>query len=318
MSKFLYAVGLFSMFIATPVLANKPIQGTWYNSYCSRVDITDTGGQLSGVYTSHTGSTGSSRLIGQTYGADYVPENKKERNDATQLQKGPIKGIPFTIGIQWRLINVPQTKADGSWHWVSSFAGQYHPAQTVSAPNQDPYVIPETLEILNGLLATGTVPGLADRAPLFWPQTLHFHRLPPSYCQTVTPPTPVGFSPTASDHVSGVWQGPGGQLLHLKADLMEGSVTGVYTNGKTSFEVIGLFDTLAPPASGYSVPAQGLTLTLKDVNPPHRAMGMATGGVNYANPDTMFLWRSNMTSTTWTGRFVQETLNKESWTRHSY
>lgn len=59
MSKFLYAVGLFSMFIATPVLANKPIQGTWYNSYCSRVDITDTGGQLSGVYTSHTGSTGS-------------------------------------------------------------------------------------------------------------------------------------------------------------------------------------------------------------------------------------------------------------------
>lgn len=318
MGKFLCAASLLFVFISMPVLADKPIQGTWYNSYCSRVDITDTGGRLSGVYTSHTGSTGSSRLIGQTYGVSYVSGNKKKRNDKNQLQQSPIKGIPFTIGIQWRLINVPQTKADGSWHWVSSFAGQYHPAQTVSSPNQDPYVIPETLEILNGLLATGTVPGLADTVPLFWPQTLHFHRLPPSYCQTVTPPTPVGFSPTATDHISGVWQGPDGQLLHLKASLMEGSVTGVYTKGETSFEVIGLFDTLAPPASGYSVSAQGLTLTLKDANPPRRAMGMATGGVSYANPDTMFLWRSNITSTTWTSRFVQETLDKETWTRHSY
>ncbi|MEM7740844.1 MAG: hypothetical protein AAF225_08585, partial [Pseudomonadota bacterium] len=38
--------------------ASAQLQGTWYNSYCSRVDFTVTGDIIQGVYTSHTGSTG--------------------------------------------------------------------------------------------------------------------------------------------------------------------------------------------------------------------------------------------------------------------
>ena len=94
-------------------------------------------------------------------------------NPALQPQPGvPTnpKGIPFSMGIQWRLINLPMSSADGSWHWVSTFSGQYHQKQTVSAGGQQSYVLEETLVLLNGLIATATLPPLADSAPLMWPR----------------------------------------------------------------------------------------------------------------------------------------------------
>ena len=160
--------------------ADSPLNGTWYNSFCSRVDLTvDQNGVIDGKYTSHTGSTGTSIVAGQV-------------NPTLQPQPGvptSPNGIPFSMGIQWRLINVPISSADGSWHWVSSFSGQYHQKQTVSAGGQQSYDLEETLMLLNGLIATATLPPLANTAPLMWPQNLVFHRTPPSYCEAVTPGT---------------------------------------------------------------------------------------------------------------------------------
>ena len=291
--------------IATGAAAQtSPINGTWFNSYCSRVDLTAQNGMITGVYTSHTGSTGSSTVVGQ-YDETATPS--------------PSGGLPFSMGIQWRLINVNQSQADGSWHWVSSFSGQYHPSQTISEPNQNPYQIPETLEILNGLLATATVTGLADTAPIFWPQTLDFTRTPPSYCNVASPPTPVAYTPTASDMVTGVWTKPDGSTLILNAALQTGEISGTYLDPSgTNYAVYGLFDTLAPSGTPNStVHSQGLTLTLGEtgiISP--REVKMFTGGVIYATPTQMYLWESNLQSTTWTDRFTQEDLDKAVWTKN--
>lgn len=276
-----------------------PLDGTWYNSYCSRVDLAvSEDGLIQGGYTSHTGSTGSSLAIGKVKG-----ETSSSETD----------GIPFALGIQWRLVNVDESQADGSWHWVSMFSGQYHPAQEIMAPDQDPYTIPETLEILNVLIATATFSGLADTSPVTWPQNLDFHRTPPSYCHSVEPGKLVPYTPTAADNISGDWRSSDGQRFVLDADLESGLVTGAYTNnaGKT-FNVIGLFDTLAPPSTGeYSVSLQGLTLSLKTTGSESDAtLKAVAGGVDYTDKTRMYLWAGDLNSTTWTDRFTQQTLDK--------
>ena len=82
-----------------------PVEGSWYNAYCSRVDLQVTdAGRVTGVYTSHTGSTGTSAVLGQLDPAASVAAEE---------------GSPLSLGIQWRLVNEDQSKADGSWHWVS-------------------------------------------------------------------------------------------------------------------------------------------------------------------------------------------------------
>lgn len=297
-SRQLRFAGALLVLISSPGLTH-PLDGTWFNSYCSRVDLSVSDeGQIQGLYTSHTGSTGTSLALGQV----------SVESSSTQTN-----GIPFALGIQWRLVNVDASNADGSWHWVSMFSGQYHPEQTITEPGQDPYSIPETLEILNALIATATLSGLTDISPVTWPQTLDFHRNPPSYCHSVEPGKVVPYSATASDNISGSWNGPNGDKLVLNADLGSGTVTGTYVdNAGNTFNVAGLFDTLAPPAGGqYSVSLQGLTLALKAAGAESEARSKAlAGGVEYADKTTMSLWTSDLSSTSWTDRFTQQTLDK--------
>ena len=279
--------------------AESPLGGTWYNSFCSRVDLTvDQNGVIDGKYTSHTGSTGTSIAAGQV-------------NPALQPQPGvPTNpnGIPFSMGIQWRLINVPTSSADGSWHWVSSFAGQYHQKQRVSAGGQQPYDLEETLVLLNGLIATATLPPLADTAPLMWPENLMFHRTPPSYCEAVTPGKVVPYTATAKDNLSGTWRNGDGEVFDLVAVLETGVVAGEFTDKDgNQYEVGGLFDTIAP-GSGQGVAAQGVTLSLYDASKD--LLKATAGGVDYSNPNQMWLWTSDLQSTTWTDRFIQQTLDK--------
>ena len=279
--------------------ADSPLNGTWYNSFCSRVDLTvDQNGVIDGKYTSHTGSTGTSIVAGQV-------------NPTLQPQPGvPTNpnGIPFSMGIQWRLINAPISSADGSWHWVSSFSGQYHQKQTVSAGGQQSYDLEETLMLLNGLIATAMLPPLANTAPLMWPQNLVFHRTPPSYCEAVTPGKAVPYTATAKDNLSGTWQNGDGEVFDLAAVLEIGVVAGKFTDKDgNQYEVGGLFDTIAP-ASSQGVAAQGVTLSLYD--PSKNLLKAAAGGIDYSDPSQMWLWTSDLQSTTWTDRFVQETLDK--------
>ncbi len=285
-------------------IASSPVDGTWYNSYCSRMDLTvDDQGMISGVYTSHTGSTGSSRVVG------YVDPDAASHQKASEATKG----IPFSAGIQWRLINVPSSKADGSWHWVSTFAGQYHPTQTISGAGQKDYDINDTLEILNGLIVTANLPGFADSAPTLWPQTLDFHRKAPDYCTSVSPPSPAEYTPTAADRISGTWihlTPHGEERLDLDASISTGRVSGTYeSSSEDTYTVSGLFDTLAGDAD---VVQQGLTLAA--YQPVLKKLKVMAGGVSYSlNSLEMTLWRSDLQSTTWTDRFTQSTLDKSVW-----
>lgn len=290
-----------------------PLSGTWHNSYCSRVDLAvDANGIVTGLYTSHTGSTGSSEVIGWV-SPSAVPPTPPATN---------AKGIPFSLDIQWRLINKPVSEADGSWHWVSGFSGQYHPAQTISAPGQASYTIPETLELLNVLEATSTVTGFADNAPIMWPQTLHFTRNAPSYCSTVTPGTPVAFTNSAMNLVSGTWTGPNGMELVLTADPGSGRVTGkAKLPGEVSLNVVGLYDRVGPGQTPNSrVAEQGVALTLFDPNydcelGAGSGLYWMAGGVSYSKTGELSIWMGSMQSTTWTDRFTQETLSRVQLTR---
>ena len=296
----------FQLLGAGMAYADSPLIGTWYNSFCSRVDLTvDQNGVIDGKYTSHTGSTGTSLVTGQV-------------NPALQPQPGvPTNpnGIPFSMGIQWRLINVPASSADGSWHWVSTFSGQYHQKQTVSAGGQQSYVLEETLVLLNGLIATATLPPLADSAPLMWPQTLEFHRTAPNYCEPVTPGKAVPYTATAKDNLSGTWRSGDGGVLELVAVLEIGVVAGKFTDKDgNQYEVGGLFDTIAP-GSSQGVAAQGVTLSLYDSS--KNLLKAAAGGIDYSDLSQMWLWTSDLQSTTWTDRFTQETLDKTAFEKSS-
>ena len=306
------AIGCFP-FLALAVFANafatSPVQGTWYNSYCSRVDlVVDATGAITGVYTSHTGSTGSSSVVG------YIDPNAQPA-PPSPVPENP-SGIPFSLGIQWRLINVPAEQADGSWHWVSTFAGQYHQKQDVVVPGQTTYQIDDTLEILNGLIATAVVPGFTDIAPVMWPQTLRFHRSAPSYCEPVNPPGPAPYTPTAPDHVTGSWVASGGlEKMTLKASLSEGTVVGSYQDADgNSYVVSGLFDTIAPDPLLSDVAQQGVALTLYDAK--NARLVVMAGGINLNFPPIeMSLWSGKLKSTGWTDRFTQSTLDKVTWVK---
>ncbi len=85
--------------VSTPSVS--PIAGTWYNSYCSQVNLSiSPAGEITGVYTSHTGSTGSSNVIG------WVGSSANPFPKSAILPANP-KGTPVALGIQWRLINQP-------------------------------------------------------------------------------------------------------------------------------------------------------------------------------------------------------------------
>lgn len=275
-------------------------EGTWYNSYCSQVTLnTDPSGKITGIYTSHTGSTGSSNVIGWMGRTSESDDNS-------------IYGTPVALGIQWRLINQPQSEADGSWNWVSTFSGQYHPAQTVRVEGQKPYSIDETLEILNGLVVTATAPPLVESQdiPVMWPQTLEFHHTQPSYCESVTPPEPVEYTPTATDRISGKWKTLSGkETLELSANMQTGSIQGSYTSGGKTYSVIGLADTLESANDSDHI-QQGVTIVMKSEDGDVISMA---GGVYLDLPKTMDLWSDRLDFTTWTYRFMNSNLNQTKW-----
>jgi len=296
--------------VSTP--STSPIAGTWYNSYCSQVTLSVSPvGKITGVYTSHTGSTGSSNVVGWV----GVPSNTFPQS--TIIPTNP-NGIPVALGIQWRLINQPVCKMDGSWHWVSTFSGQYHPDQIVKQSGQQDYHMNQTLEILNGLVATSTVPNFTETAPKMWAQTLLFQRQPPSYCNPTTPPPTVSFTGKATDYISGLWTNLYRDTLILKADMKTGNVIGEYVVKATGdkFIVTGLADVIGsnqqPSTNNGKIIEQGVALTMSDEN--GNVLSMA-GGVDLSDSKIMNLWVDVLTSTTWTNRFMESTVNNLIWTR---
>ena len=297
--------------VAVPPPAS-PITGIWYNSYCSQVDFKTTpSGEIRGVYTSHTGSTGSSDVVG------WLGKPAAAVVSGSGLSNP--YGTPVALGIQWRLIDQNVSDMDNSWHWVSTFSGQYFPAQVVSLKGQKGYYVDETLELLNGLEATATLKGLADIAPIMWPQTLLFTRKAADYCVAIKPLDPLPFQATADDHVTGKWTDPKGNTLNLTvnmkgdADTPQGSVTGTYTVKATNeqYTVTGLIDAIKGNLP--EVVEQGVTLAM--VSKKSQAVMSMAGGVSLKDVNRMDLWRDTLTSANWSGRFAGSALDKTVWTK---
>ncbi len=297
--KVLLASGLLiNLSICSTALAASPLAGTWYNSYCSQIEfIVYNDGRVLGSYTSHTGATGSYVMVG------WINEDTGD--------VGAEIGSPVALSIQWRPYNVNSTQADGSWHWVSNFSGQYHPTQTVSVPGQKDYQILETLEVLNVLIATSTVAGLAPKAPTTWPQTLDFHKTAPAYCEQVTPPAPVTYVSQAIDHISGNWKTATGDRLALTVDILLASVTGSFYDAETNIShvVHGLMDNFSEVQPNVTVAEQGLSLVIAG------ASGSMAGGVSLTKPNQMSLLRNTLTATSWTDRFTQSAIDNLTFTR---
>ncbi len=271
-------------------VADSPISGTWTNSYCSQLDLSvdEESGRISGTYTSHTGATGSYNVVGSV-----APLGHREESG------DPPNGRPVALAIQWRAINVSVADADGTWHWVSNLAGQYHPAQSVDVPGQKSYEIPETLELLNALIATATAPPLAASAPITWPQTLDFFKQAPEFCEPVTPPKPVPFTGSGKDLVSGTWEADDGSRLVLQANIDDGTVSGSYESESGTFGVEGLFDNFSKPLPDVVVAEQGVSVAIAD------GRGSLAGGVDVDETAVLRILVNRLTSTTWTGRFAQ-------------
>lgn len=282
------------------------IDGDWVNSYCSLVRLSSdpTSGKITGTYSSHTGSTGTYNVVG------FAGQQEAGQSDY---------GLPVAIVIQWRAINLPNESGDPSWHWASNFGGQVFPAQTITSAGQSSYEIPDTLEILNGLLVTSPFPGLAATAPLFWPQTLDFHHDRPTYCEAVTPATPIAYVGGAPDYVSGVWLQPNGDAMGLNADSSTNMVTGTYFEACSGvqYDVAGLWDTYgcnyAAPGDGLIGQSFALAMRAQDGSARVRSM---VGYVPLNATSGALTWTYDLSSTPWGSRYTGLALRHETWLRN--
>ncbi len=273
-----------------------PVTGVWFNSYCSQMLLSadSNSGVVSGSYTSHTGSTGTAAVSGWMGRANGSSDNGY--------------GIPLALGIAWRLNNQSVAQRDATWHWVSSFSGQYHPAQTVSESGQADYALPETITIMNALVATANLKGYTESAPVMWPQTLSFTRNPPAYCQPIPPTTALHYTGSATDYISGVWS-DGKATMQLLADMQSGQITGSFISASGQrYTISGSADILPLDTE---VVEQGLALNLHATD--GSVLSLA-GGVNWnTSPNSLNLWQNDLNSTTWTGRFTESTLSQSQW-----
>lgn len=276
-----------------------PLSGVWYNSFCSQVELAVyPGGKIKGVYTSHTGSTGSSTVVG------YVGKSAGEK-----------KGTPVSLAIQWRPINInisereKVSEVESSWHWMSNLAGQYNAAQTISVQGQAPYSIDETLYLLNELYVT-TQDSYRDGMTKILPQNLTFTKTPPSYCKPIAPPAEKPYQPSANDLITGKWKSAAGETLHIRVNPKDFNVSGKLSRGKKKYQVLGLADPIQ--GSLPKVQQQGVSLVLKNELDEIQVL---VGGVHMKNIDKLTLWKSDVQSTSWTDRYQQLTIDKQDWTR---
>ncbi|OEF05493.1 avidin/streptavidin family protein [Vibrio genomosp. F10] len=82
------------------------LSGVWENAFGSKMSISVQGNTLSGIYTSHTGSSGAYQLVGRC--STKSPSVKH--------------GQSVAIAIYWK--NTEQGVRDNSWHWAGSMSGQ--------------------------------------------------------------------------------------------------------------------------------------------------------------------------------------------------
>ena len=266
------------------------IDGTWVNSYGSKMKLSTSGSLVDGIYSSTTGSSGSYNIHG------YVGKSVKVG-----------MGIPLAMGIYWHSTEDSDIP-DPSWHWTSSFSGQYFPE---SAKN------PETIEVLNMLNATSKFPGLNEKAPLLWPQTLLFTKVSDEISDIKDLiEQEENFASSEPFLGDGKWVSEDDQhIFLLKKNSLNKGIHGEYYNQKDFTpnsdshyaQTKGAFDYYSRDLNNPSnVPYQSLYL----VSEFYGRVRSFTGGTSYSEPNKMFLFFDDVSSTDIGSRYVGNAINK--------
>lgn len=209
------------------------VTGRWLNGYGSVMFLTqDDGGNVTGAYTSTTGSSGSYWVAGF---AGSAP--------------GPSTGQPLALSILWR--SFVHSEPDPSWHWVSGLSGQMLPLDPV---NNGP-----TLILFNDLVATAADPVMTSVLGSYIDKLAY---VPYTGGQTSPGQWPPPFTPPAQpDPIDGAWlcfEDPAIALFLQVEDAASGYVTGTLNTGADTSAVAGFTDNGAGSAG---LALQGLTLS---------------------------------------------------------
>ena len=234
------------------------VSGQWVNSFGSTVWLEQqSNGNVFGVYSSSTGSSGVYWVVGVT---DPNPP------------QGTV-GQSLAFCVFWRAIE--GGKGDPSWHYVSGFSGQLvtlNGVPTLSMVHDmvatAPFVnvVPKTGNYLDKLLYTPA--GTAKSAPQKWP--------------------PKFYPPETSGNIGGSWvcvQDPTLSLTITVEDQNFGYVTGSLQVGGNSVAISGFTDTYA---SVGGVAEQGLTLSAL-LHDGHSVTALA-GSLNIAQDTLSLSW----------------------------
>ncbi|HCH31795.1 MAG TPA: hypothetical protein DE045_02495 [Oceanospirillaceae bacterium] len=193
------------------------LDGVWSNNYGSvmKLSVSQTG-EVSGCYSSTTGSSGAYHVSGFF---DITP--------VAQPASDAIHQSALAIAIPWHSY-LTSSKSDPSWHWTSSMAGMYY---------IDPANSQEKLELVNALNTTTLLSGYNLETGLY-PETLFFSRYKD---QNWKCPITNDFSePNLANLIDGSWIGQDYALSLV--DLGSGFINGTAQLGTSYYPVRGFYD----------------------------------------------------------------------------
>lgn len=206
------------------------VAGTWKNDYGSVMTLSVSGNQVSGLYQSSIGSTGTYEVVGYQL---ITPPT-------------PTRGQPVALAIAWH--SIVEGPADPSWHWSSGLCGQ------LSLIDGE-----EVLTLSHLLVASCDFTGVTPQGNHI--DTLVYRRA----AEPVQRPeqnTASSQQPVTKNPLTGIWSGSDGTVLKVSVEAVKkgrlGRVCGYLTSATGHTEVCGFSDNNAT-TSGLSL--QSLTLT---------------------------------------------------------
>ena len=204
------------------------VAGNWINDYGSIMSLNVSGSQVTGVYQSSTGSTGTYEITGYQLAVTT-----------------PSLGQPVALAIEWHSID--EGPADPSWNWSSGLSGQL---SVIDAE--------EVLELSHLLVASSDLPGLAR-------QGTYVDKLIYRRTQTVAQRAPSNAPPQihpAHNTLAGTWKAADGTRLKLSVETASqdrfGRVHGYLTTASEHTYVSGFTDI---NAAASDLPRQSLAIT---------------------------------------------------------
>lgn len=217
----------------TPATVRPPpwgsVEGTWTNDYGSVMNLRVSGNQVSGEYSSSTGSTGHYEVTGY-------------QMDAAATQQ---LGQPVALAIEWRSIS--EGSVDPSWNWSSGLCGQ------ISLVGAE-----EVLTLNHLLVASRDFAAVASQGTYI--DKLLYRRSGPTQDKKLH--TAPSLEQTLKNALTGTWQASDGTRLTLAVKVARqgrlGRVHGHLSTPSGLSEVSGFTDI---NATASELPLQSMAIT---------------------------------------------------------